>query len=97
MSVTVKDVEHVAALARLSFSEEEKVRLTEQLNTILAYMEELNTLDTSAVEPLAHVIELQNVFREDKRKPCLSREEALQNAPARTEEFFRVPKVIGER
>jgi aspartyl-tRNA(Asn)/glutamyl-tRNA(Gln) amidotransferase subunit C len=97
MAVTLHDVEHVAALARLSFSEEEKVRLTEQLNTILAYMEELNTMDTSAVEPLAHVIELQNVFREDTLKPCLSREEALQNAPAKTEEFFRVPKVIGER
>ena len=97
MSVTLNDVEHVAALARLSFSEEEKVKLTEQLNTILTYMEELNTLDTSAVEPLSHVIELQNVFRDDRRKPCISREEALQNAPAKSEKFFKVPKVIGDR
>lgn len=97
MSVTLNDVEHVAALARLSFSEEEKVTLMEQLNTILAYMEELNTLDTTSVEPLSHVVALQNVFRDDQRTPSLSREEALQNAPARTDEFFRVPKVIGER
>lgn len=97
MSVTINDVEHVAALARLSFSDEEKVKLTEQLNTILTYMEELNTLDTSAVEPLSHVIELQNVFRDDQRQPCISREEALQNAPVKSEKFFKVPKVIGDR
>ena len=97
MSVTVQDVEHVAALARLSFSEEEKQKLTAQLNEILRYMEQLNTLDTSNVEPLSHVIELLNVFREDVLRPSLPREEALKNAPAHTEEFFKVPKVIGDR
>lgn len=97
MPVTIQDVEHVAALARLSFSEEEKRKLTDQLNEILRYMEQLNTLDTSSVEPLSHVIELQNVFREDVRRPGLPREEALKNAPSRTEEFFKVPKVIGDR
>lgn len=97
MPVTIKDVEHVAALAHLSFSEEEKQKLTDQLNEILRYMEQLNTLDTSSVEPLSHVIELQNVFREDVRRPSLPREEALKNAPSRTEEFFKVPKVIGDR
>ncbi|RPH37559.1 Asp-tRNA(Asn)/Glu-tRNA(Gln) amidotransferase subunit GatC [bacterium] len=97
MPVTVQDVEHVAALARLSFTEEEKQKLTAQLNEILRYMEQLNTLDTSNVEPLSHVIELQNVFREDALRPSLPREEALKNAPAHTEEFFKVPKVIGER
>ncbi len=96
MPVTIKDVEHVAALARLSFSEEEKQKLTAQLNEILRYMEQLNTLDTSNVEPLSHVIELQNVFREDTLRPCLPREEALKNAPSHTEEFFKVPKVIGD-
>ena len=96
MPVTIKDVEHVAALARLSFSEEEKQKLTAQLNEILRYMEQLNTLDTSNVEPLSHVIELQNVFREDVLRPSVSREEALKNAPSRTEEFFKVPKVIGD-
>lgn len=97
MSVTIKDVEHVAALARLSFTDEEKQKLASELNAILAYMEQLNTLDTSSVEPLSHVIELENVFREDVRAESLSREEALQNAPAATEKFFRVPKVIGDR
>ncbi len=94
MSVTVKDVEYVASLARLSFSEEEKIRLTAQLNQILEYMQQLNTLDTSNVEPLSHVIELSNVFREDELKPGLSREEALRNAPSKTEKFFKVPKVL---
>jgi aspartyl-tRNA(Asn)/glutamyl-tRNA(Gln) amidotransferase subunit C len=97
MSVTLKDVEHVAELARLSFSEEEKVRLTGELNTVLAYMEQLNRLDTTNVEPLSQVISLENVFRDDVHTPGVTREEALRNAPARSEEFFRVPKVIGDR
>ena len=97
MSVTVKDVEHVAVLARLSFSDEEKEKLTHELNEILQYMEQLNSIDTTKVEPLAHVIELQNVFRKDEVRPGVSREEALKNAPERSEKFFKVPKVIGDR
>jgi len=97
MSVTIKDVEHVAELARLAFSDEEKRRLTKELNSILEYMEQLNSLDTTNVEPLSHVIELSNVFRDDTLKPTLPREEALKNAPAKTEKFFKVPKVIGDR
>ncbi|MBI4535944.1 MAG: Asp-tRNA(Asn)/Glu-tRNA(Gln) amidotransferase subunit GatC [Ignavibacteriae bacterium] len=97
MSVTVKEVEYIASLARLSFSEEEKEKLTHQLNDILNYMEQLNTLDTSDVEPLAQVIESNNVLREDTVRSGLTREDALRNAPARTEKFFKVPKVIGER
>ncbi len=97
MSVTLKDVEHVATLARLSFSESEKEKLTHELNTILNYMDQLNLVDTANVEPLAHPIELSNVFREDVLRPGVSREEALKNAPARTAEFFKVPKVIAER
>jgi aspartyl-tRNA(Asn)/glutamyl-tRNA(Gln) amidotransferase subunit C len=69
----------------------------EDLNTILEYMEQLNELDTSNVEPLSHVIEMTNVFREDVLRPGLTREEALRNAPAKTAKFFKVPKVIGER
>jgi aspartyl-tRNA(Asn)/glutamyl-tRNA(Gln) amidotransferase subunit C len=97
MAVTIKDVEHVATLARLTFSEEEKRTLTHELNEILEYMEQLNMLDTSKVEPLSHVIELSNVFRNDTLMPCLTQEEALLNAPAKTEKFFKVPKVIDER
>ncbi len=97
MPVTREDVERVAALARLRFSDEEKEQLIVQLNRILEYMEQLNRLNTDAVEPLSRVVDLQNVFREDRLAPGLSREEALGNAPARTGEFFRVPKVLGDR
>ncbi len=95
MAVTIKDVEHIAKLAKLEFSEAEKAKFTEQFNEILTFMEKLNELDTSKVEPLSHVIELQNVFREDDVKPSISTEDALINAPAKTEKFFKVPKVIG--
>ena len=95
MSVTIKDVEHVAILARLEFTESEKEKFTHQLNEILAYVEKLNGIDTTNVEPLSHVIELNNVFREDEVQPSSSIEDVLKNAPARTEKFFKVPKVIG--
>jgi aspartyl-tRNA(Asn)/glutamyl-tRNA(Gln) amidotransferase subunit C len=91
MAITIKDVEHVASLARLSFNDGEKKKLATELNDILKYVEHINSLDTSAVEPLSHVIELSNVFRAD------GLEEALKNAPAATEKFFKVPKVINER
>jgi aspartyl-tRNA(Asn)/glutamyl-tRNA(Gln) amidotransferase subunit C len=97
VSVTVKDVEYVAALARLSLSETEKERYTHQLNTILAYMEQLNKLDTSSVEPLEHVIDLTDVMRDDAVTPSLPRESAMKNAPDRTEKFFKVPTVRRER
>ena len=97
MSVTIQDVEYVANLARLSFSKEEKERMTTQLNSILEYMDQLNALDTSGVEPLSHVIELKNVFRPDEHTEGVDRDAALQNSPARSEEFFKVPKVIGDR
>ena len=95
MAVTIKDVEHIAELARLEFNEGEKQRLTQELNEILKYMEKLNELDTSTVEPLSHVIDLSNVFREDVVKPSIPAEEALKNAPAKKDTFFKVPKVIG--
>ena len=94
MSVTIKDVEHIAKLAKLEFSDEEKEKFTHQFNDILKYIEQLNSLDTSNVEPLSHVIELQNVFREDSVRPSIPTEEALKNAPDKTEEHFKVPKVI---
>jgi aspartyl-tRNA(Asn)/glutamyl-tRNA(Gln) amidotransferase subunit C len=97
MAISIQDVEHVASLAKLSFTEEEKRKLVSELNEILTYMGQLNSLDTESVEPLSHVIELGNVFREDILRPGLGREEALKNAPAKTEKFFRVPRVIGDR
>lgn len=97
MAVTVAEVEHIAKLAKLEFSEAEKEKFTHQLNSILAYVEQLNRLDTTDVEPLSHVIDLRNVLREDVVQPGLTTEEALMNAPSKTEEFFRVPKVISDR
>lgn len=94
MSVTRKDVEHIAELARLRFKDEELENFTRQLNEILAYVDKLNELDTSNVEPLSHPVEGANVFREDKVKQSIDREEALRNAPDRSELFFKVPKVI---
>lgn len=96
MSVTLKDVDHIAKLARLEFTDEEKATFTHQLNSILAYVEHLNKLDTTNVEPLAHVIELEDAFREDVVRPGVSQEDALKNAPAKNEKFFKVPKVIGD-
>ena len=95
MAVTKKDVEYIAELAKLKFKDEELEKFTEQLNEILAYVEKLNELDTTNVEPLSHPVEGSNVFREDVVKPSLDREEALRNAPDRSELFFKVPKVIG--
>lgn len=97
MAVTKNEVEHIAKLARLQFTEEEKEKFTKQFNEILSYIEQLNRLDTSNVRPLSHVIDLANVYRKDEVKPGLTTDEALQNAPAKTEKFFKVPKVLGEK
>jgi aspartyl-tRNA(Asn)/glutamyl-tRNA(Gln) amidotransferase subunit C len=97
MAVTLKDVEHIAQLAKLEFTDAEKEKFTHQMNQILEYVEQMNKLDTSSVEPLSQVIELSNVFRADAVKQGVSTDEALKNAPSKTEEFFKVPKVINEK
>jgi aspartyl-tRNA(Asn)/glutamyl-tRNA(Gln) amidotransferase subunit C len=94
MALTRDDVLHVATLARLSLLPAEIELFTRQLNDILAYVEKLQELDTEGVPPLAHVIPVFNVFREDKVSPCLEREAALDNAPAQEEGTFAVPRII---
>jgi aspartyl-tRNA(Asn)/glutamyl-tRNA(Gln) amidotransferase subunit C len=94
MKITKAEVEHVARLARLELTEEEKARMLAQLDSILRYMEKLNELDTRDVEPTSHVLPIVNVMREDELRPSLSQEEALANAPDRYDVFFRVPKII---
>lgn len=94
MKITKEEVEHVALLARLTFTEAEKERFTTQLNTILAYMDKLSQLDTSKVKPTFHAVALDNVFREDEVRPSLPRDLTLRNAPDSDGEFFRVPKII---
>ena len=92
--ITRQEVEHVARLARLELSEEEKARMTEQLDAILGYIDKLNQLDTSQVEPMTTVIPMVSVMREDEVQPSLPLEEALANAPDREDAFFRVPRII---
>ena len=95
MSVTIRDVENIARLAKLAFTEEEKKRFVDQFNQILAYVEKLNELDTDDVVPTYHVLDLKNVMREDVVEPWLTQEEALANAPKQKNCYFSVPKVIG--
>lgn len=87
-------VEHIAKLARLSVSEEEKELFGPQLNGILSYMEKLNELDTKDVEPTSHVLSLSNVMRDDMPGNSIPKEDALMNAPDHTDKFYRVPKII---
>lgn len=94
MKITEAEVEHVARLARLELTPEEKTMFTGQMDAILAYVEKLNELDTADVIPTAHAVPMENAFREDVVRPSLGVDNALANAPARAEGFFRVPKVI---
>ncbi len=95
MSVSVDEVRRLARLARLRFSDEEEVRLASEMTTILDYMDLLREVDTTGVEPLHHVHDLENVFRADVPTPRITRDEALESAPDTDGTYFRVPKVIG--
>lgn len=88
------DIEKVARLARLELSEEEKVTFGNQLEQVLNYMEQLNRLDTTGVEPTSHAIPIFNVFKEDEVKPSFPQEEVLAIAPNGEEGYFKVPKII---
>ncbi|MGE5372526.1 MAG: Asp-tRNA(Asn)/Glu-tRNA(Gln) amidotransferase subunit GatC [Solirubrobacterales bacterium] len=94
MSLTIPEVEHVALLARLNLTEAEKIQYAKQLSDILQYAERLNALATDNVEPLAHVLPVFNVMREDAARPSLPRDEALSNAPKAEDGCFKVPKII---
>jgi len=94
--ITIKDVEHVARLARLELSAEEKERMRRELDGILSYIDKLRRLDTSGVEPTSHAVPLTNVMRDDVERPSLPQEDMLANAPDRHGELFRVPKIIEE-
>jgi aspartyl-tRNA(Asn)/glutamyl-tRNA(Gln) amidotransferase subunit C len=93
-SLSVDEVAKVAILARLRLSPAELEIFTGQLNSIVHFVEQLQELDTKDVEPLAHGIEVRNVFRDDARGHSLPREAALANAPKRNAEGFLVPAVI---
>ena len=91
--ITIKDVEHVAKLARLSLTDEEKEKFTHQLGDVLAHVEKMNEVDTTGVEPMNHPIDFYNVTREDVKIYENTRDELMQNAPDVEGEFFKVPKI----
>lgn len=91
--ITIKDVEHVAKLARLELTEEEKVKYTTQLADVLKHVEEMNEVDTTGVEPMAHALDFVNVTREDVVIQEHTKDELMKNAPINEDGFFRVPKI----
>jgi len=91
--ITIKDVEHVAKLARLELTDSEKEMFTHQLGDVLAHVEKMNEVDTQGVEPMNHPIDFSNVTREDVKIYENTREELMQNAPDVEGDFFKVPKI----
>jgi len=91
--ITLKDVEHVAKLARLELTEEEKTKFTTQLGDVLKYVDQMNEVDTTGVEPMAHAIDFVNVMRDDNVNYEQSKEELMKNAPSEENGFFKVPKI----
>ena len=95
MSLTVEQTQYVAELARLHLTAAELQEMSSQLSVILDYVEQLQQVDTDDVEPLVHPMPVQNVFREDELRESLPVDQALSNAPARKDDYFRVPPVLG--
>ncbi len=91
--ITVKDVEHVAKLARLELTEEEKTLYTKQLGDVLKYVDQMNEVDTSNVKPMTQVIDFVNVMREDIPNQEIEKEALMSNAPDEENGFFKVPKI----
>ena len=94
--IDIKTVEEVAHLARLEFDEAGKVEILNDMNRMLAFVDKLNEMDTTDVEPLIYMTDERNVMREDEPKQTLTQKEALQNAPKKDSDYFKVPKVIDQ-
>ena len=94
MKITTEMVDYISTLSRLKLPPEEKERMTGELEQIVSYMDILNRLDTSGVEPMSHVFPLKNVLRPDTVEPSFARPTLLQNAPVPDEEAFLVPKTV---
>lgn len=92
--ITIEEVEYVAGLAQLTLDDTAKERLAKEMGDILTYMDTLNELDTSDVEPMMHVLDITNVYREDEVGQSLDRETALSNAPKTDGEYFLVPRIL---
>jgi aspartyl-tRNA(Asn)/glutamyl-tRNA(Gln) amidotransferase subunit C len=94
--ITEEQVRHVAKLARLKLSDEEIHRFAQQMSDMLAYVDKLGELDVDGVEPMAHAVDMVNALRTDEARPGEPADEMLKNAPQRYEDYFRVPKVLGD-
>jgi aspartyl-tRNA(Asn)/glutamyl-tRNA(Gln) amidotransferase subunit C len=94
MEVTSTLVEKLAHLSRLQFTEAEKTAYTSDLQNMIAFVEKLNELDTTGVEPMLHMGDAVNALRDDEVKGSVTRAEALLNSPAKDAQYFKVPKVI---
>lgn len=94
MKISEQDIKTVASLSRLRIRDEEAEEVISQLNKILTYVENLQTLDTTDIEPTTYALPMQNVFRADVVKPSLERELALSNAPLKEDGYFKVPRVL---
>ena len=94
MKITEEMVDYVSILARLKLPQEEKTRMTGELEQILAYMDVLNSLDTADIEPMSHIFPLKNVLRPDEVVPSEDRAVLLANAPVPDEAAFLVPKTV---
>jgi aspartyl-tRNA(Asn)/glutamyl-tRNA(Gln) amidotransferase subunit C len=94
VNISKEEVNHVALLGRLALSAEEHEAYTRQLDEILRYIEKLNELDTSAVEPMVHLLPIVNVLRDDVVQPSLDLNQVSQNAPDWFDGQFRVPKIV---
>ncbi len=92
--ITTQDVEYVAGLAQLILDDDSKERLVHEMGDILEYMDKLDELDTEGIEPMMHVLDLANVYREDVVRESLSRETAMRNAPKTDGKFFLVPRIL---
>ena len=94
MKITREQVEHIAHLARLEFSENELEAFTRQMDNILTYFDKLQEVDTTSIEPTSHAIQVKNVFRDDEVKKSIALDLSLKNAPEKEGNCFRVPKII---
>jgi aspartyl-tRNA(Asn)/glutamyl-tRNA(Gln) amidotransferase subunit C len=94
MALTIQEVEHIAELARLELSEEEKTRYSEQLSAILDYASRLQALDTAGIPPTSSVLPERSVLRPDEARPGLNTRDVLRNAPQPEQNQFRVPPVL---
>ena len=94
MNITPELVDYVSILSRLKLESEEKARMTGELEQIIGYMDILNQLDTTDIEPMSHTFPVKNVLREDEVVPSFPREELLSNAPVPDGEAYLVPKTV---